>query len=109
MRFLVDAWQNYWYISLALDHYLCYICYYTDTRGERVADTIELFPVTVDIPYPSFHKSATSVDIDLTQDFRNHSPAKSFVCYSDRLENEQFVVDPKVNSVLVDFATYTIT
>jgi hypothetical protein len=36
--------QDGWYIGPSLEHYRCYKVYVTKTRGERVVETVELFP-----------------------------------------------------------------
>jgi hypothetical protein len=36
--------QDGWYIGPVLEHYRCYRVYITKTRGERVVETVDLFP-----------------------------------------------------------------
>ena len=33
-----------WYVGPALEHYRCVTCYIPETKRERIADTVKLFP-----------------------------------------------------------------
>jgi hypothetical protein len=37
--------QDGWYIGPALEHYRCYMVYITKTRGERIVETVDFFPI----------------------------------------------------------------
>jgi hypothetical protein len=45
--------QNGWYIGPALEHYRCYTVYINKTRGERVIETVDFYPDTFKLPFPS--------------------------------------------------------
>jgi hypothetical protein len=51
--------QDGWYIGPALEHYRCYTEYITKTRGERVEETVDFFPETFKLPFPSPQDLAT--------------------------------------------------
>jgi hypothetical protein len=51
--------QDGWYIGPALEHYRCYTVYITKTRGECVVETVDFFPETFKIPFPSTQDLAT--------------------------------------------------
>lgn len=43
------AGSNGWYVGPAMEHYRCYMCYVTNTRGFRICDTVDFFPRNITI------------------------------------------------------------
>ena len=41
-----------WYIGPALKHYRCYHYYYTTINSPRVVDTVEIFPIALELSHP---------------------------------------------------------
>jgi hypothetical protein len=57
--------QDGWYIEPALEHYRCYTVYITETRSNRIVETVEFFPNKFILPFPSSHDLATQAAADL--------------------------------------------
>ena len=49
-----DSWAAHgldgWYLGPALESYRCYVCWITETRRERICDTVAFLPVHVTLP-----------------------------------------------------------
>jgi hypothetical protein len=58
--------QDGWYIGLALEHYRCYTVYITNTRAERVVETVDFFPENFKLPFPSTQELAIKAATELT-------------------------------------------
>ena len=67
-----------WYLGPCLDHYRCYNCYLPTTNGERVSDTVELFPHVAPMPKQSSADQAIQAIRDLIHTIRNPGPASPF-------------------------------
>jgi hypothetical protein len=67
-----------WYIGPALEHYRCYTVYITKTRGNRIVETVELFPEKFTLPFPSSQDLATQAAADLTHALLHPQPAGPF-------------------------------
>jgi hypothetical protein len=63
------------YIGPALEHYRCYTVYITKTRSSRVVETVEFFPHTFKLPFPSSSELATQAAADLVHTLLNPKPA----------------------------------
>jgi hypothetical protein len=70
-----------WYIGPALEHYRCYTVYITETRGERIVETVEFFPEK--LPFPSAQELATQAAADLTHALLHPQPAGPFCKFGD--------------------------
>jgi hypothetical protein len=70
--------QDGWYIGPALEHYRCYTVYITKTRGERVVETVDFFPETFTLPFPSPQDLATKAATELTHALLHPQPAGPF-------------------------------
>jgi hypothetical protein len=77
--------QDGWYIGPALEHYRCYMVYINKTRGERVAETIDLFPENFKLQFPSTQELATKAATELTHALLHPQPAGTFC----KVVNEQ--------------------
>jgi hypothetical protein len=75
--------QDGWYIGPALEHYRCYMVYITKTRGERVVETVEIFPKKFKIPFPSAQELATKAAAELTHTLLHPQPAGPFCKVGD--------------------------
>jgi hypothetical protein len=75
--------QYGWYIGPALEHYRCYTVYITKTRSSRVVETVEFFPHTFKLPFPSSIELATQAEADLTHALLNPHPAGPFCQVGD--------------------------
>jgi hypothetical protein len=66
-----------WYIGPAQEHYRCYRVYMTDTKSERITDTISWYPTKTTLP------TATSLEIvaaslqDVQHELLNQNPPNS--------------------------------
>jgi hypothetical protein len=70
--------QDGWYIGPALQHYRCYTVYITETRGERVVETVDFFPENFKLPFPSAQDLATKEAAELTHALLHPHPAGQF-------------------------------
>jgi hypothetical protein len=75
--------QDGWYIGPALEHYRCYTVYITKTRGERIVETVELFPEKFTLSFPSAQELATQAAADLTRALLHPQPAGPFCKVGD--------------------------
>jgi hypothetical protein len=75
--------QDGWYIGPALEHYRCYTVYITKTRGDRIVETVELFPEKFTLPFPSAQDLATQAAADLTHALLHPQPAGPFCKVGD--------------------------
>jgi hypothetical protein len=75
--------QDGWYIGPVLEHYRCYIVYITKTRGERIVETVDFFPETLTLPFPSAQNLATQAAADLTHTLLHPQPAGPFCKVGD--------------------------
>ena len=68
-----------WYVGPEIrGHYRCYRCYITSTWGERIYDTVQLFPRKVAISAVSSQDKATDDIHDLITTLRNPGPTIFF-------------------------------
>jgi hypothetical protein len=67
--------QDGWYIGPALEHYRGYTIYITNTRRERVVETVEFPPTEVPLPVTSSKELATQAAKQLTHALLNRKPA----------------------------------
>jgi hypothetical protein len=75
--------QDGWYIGPALEHYRCYTVYTTNTRGERIVETVDFFPENFTLPFPSAQDLATQAASDLTHALLHPQPAGPFCKVGD--------------------------
>jgi hypothetical protein len=75
--------QDGWYIGPALEHYRCYTVYISRTRGERVVETVDFFPETFKLPFPSTQDLATKAATELTHALLHPHPAGPFCKVGD--------------------------
>jgi hypothetical protein len=67
--------QDGWYIGPALEHYWCYTVYITKIRGERVVETVDLFPENFKLLFPSAQGLATQAAVEFTHALLHPQPA----------------------------------
>ncbi|EEC45165.1 predicted protein [Phaeodactylum tricornutum CCAP 1055/1] len=67
-----------WYLGPALNHYRCHRVWITETRAERVADTLSWFPTRIPMPAASSTDRALAAARDLVHALQNPSPASPF-------------------------------
>lgn len=65
------------YLGPALDHYRCYRVYVTETKAERIADTLAWFPAHVQMPTPSSDELVLAALKDVVALLKNPAPASS--------------------------------
>jgi hypothetical protein len=75
--------EDGWYIGPALEHYRCYTVYITKTRSSRVVETVEFFPHTFKLPFPSSSERETPAAADLTHSLLKPQPAGPFCQVGD--------------------------
>jgi hypothetical protein len=75
--------QDGWYIGPSLEHYRCYTVYITKTRGERVVETVDLFPKNFKLPFPSAQDLATRAAAELNHALLQPQPAGPFCKVGD--------------------------
>jgi hypothetical protein len=75
--------QDGWYIGPALEHYRCYTVYINKTRGERIVETVDFFPETFKLPFPSTQDLATKAATELTHALLHPQPADPFCKVGD--------------------------
>jgi hypothetical protein len=83
MRTWAPHGQYGWYIGPALEHYRCYTIYINKTRGERVVETVDFFPETFKLPFPSKQYLATKAATELTHTLLQPHPAGPLCKVSD--------------------------
>ena len=64
-----------WYLGPTLHHYWCYHVYISETRGERIADTVVWFPTKGRTPMSSSTDLAIAAERDLIAALRSPHPA----------------------------------
>jgi hypothetical protein len=75
--------QDGWYIGPALEHYRCYIVYFTKSRSRRVVETVDFFPYKFKLLFPSSIELATQAAADITHALLNPLPAGPFCQVGD--------------------------
>jgi hypothetical protein len=75
--------QDGWYIGPALEYYRYYTEYITKTRGERVVETVDFFPETFKLPFPSAQDLATKSTAELTHALLHPQTAGPFCKVGD--------------------------
>jgi hypothetical protein len=76
--------QDGWYIGPALENYRCYTVYITNTRSNRIVETVDFFPQKVILPFPSSLDLATQAAVDLTHALLHPQPAGPFCQVGDK-------------------------
>jgi hypothetical protein len=89
--------QDGWYIGPSLEHYRCYTVYITKTRSNRIVETVEFFPQTFILPFPSSQDLATQATSDLTHALLHPQPAGPFC----QVGNEQTIALKQLASIFV--------
>ena len=67
-----------WYIGPSVENYQCYKVYISNTRSERITETVELFTDNTMIIGISSTNAATHIETDLIKALKNLSPASLF-------------------------------
>jgi hypothetical protein len=67
-----------WYIGAAPEHYRCHRVYIPATRAERIAKTVEFFPLHCAMPRTSSADAATQAARALIDALKNPAPAAPF-------------------------------
>jgi hypothetical protein len=75
--------QDGWFIGPALEHYRCYMVCINKTRGERVVETVDFFPETFKLPFPSTQDLATKAATELTHALLHPQSAGPFLKCGD--------------------------
>jgi hypothetical protein len=75
--------QDGWYIGPTLKHYRCYTVYITNTRGERIVETVDFFPEKFTLPFPSPQDLATQAAVELTHALLHPQPTGPFCQVGD--------------------------
>jgi hypothetical protein len=75
--------QDGWYIGPAMEHYRCYMVYITNTRSNKIVETVEFFPHQFKIPFPSSSDLATEAAAELTRALLHPQPAGPFCQFGD--------------------------
>lgn len=73
-----------WHIGPTLLHYHYYRCYLPATLGERISDTVKLYPTQVNMPHLSAQEKAIQAVRDLIHTIRNPSPASPFPTFGPK-------------------------
>jgi hypothetical protein len=71
------------YIGSALEHYQCYTVYINKTRGERVVETVDLFPENFKLQFPSTQELATKAATEFTHALLHPQSADPFCKVGD--------------------------
>ena len=74
---------NGWYISPAMEHYMCHKVYATETRGEKVGDPVEFFPQDLPMPKISSTYMVIKAAVELTHALKNPTLASPFHKFGD--------------------------
>jgi hypothetical protein len=93
--------QDGWYIGPALEHERCYTVYITNTRSNRIVETVDFFPQKFILPFPSSHDLATQAAADLTHALLNPQPAGPFCQVGD----EQAIALKRLANIFVSTKT----
>jgi hypothetical protein len=72
-----------WYLGPPTEHYRCYTVFCTKTGHERIADTVEFFPSTIDMPRMMSTDAATVAANELTHALLNPAPSAPFATIGD--------------------------
>jgi hypothetical protein len=75
--------QDGWYIGPSLEHYQCCTVYINRTRGERIVETVDFFPVNFKLPFPSTQELATKAGTELTHALLHPNTAGPFFKVDD--------------------------
>jgi hypothetical protein len=89
--------QDGLYIGPVLEHYRCYMVYITKTRSNRIVETVDFFPHTFKLPFPSSHDLATQATADLTHALLSPQSAGPFCQVGD----EQTIALKRLASICV--------
>jgi hypothetical protein len=76
--------QEGWYLGHAPEHYRCYRVFVTSTAAERIAETVDFFPATSNMPRTSSADAATKAASSLIHALQNPAPAAPFAALGDR-------------------------
>jgi hypothetical protein len=76
-----------WYIGPASEHYRCYRVYMTETKAERITDTIEWYPTKTTLPTASSTEVITAALNDVRHELLNQRPNNS-ICNISESERE---------------------
>jgi hypothetical protein len=79
--------QDGWYIGPASEHYQCYTVYITNTRSNRIMETVDFFPEKFTFPFPSSHDLATQAAADLMHALLHPQPAGPFFQVGNEQKN----------------------
>jgi hypothetical protein len=72
------------YIGLAMHHFRSYFCYIPTTREERVSNTVNFFPVHVDMPDTSSEDRLKQITQDLIVVLQKPHPKTLFLDQGDK-------------------------
>jgi hypothetical protein len=75
--------QDGCYIGPALEHYRCYTVYINKTTGEHVVETLDFFPESFKLPFPSTQELATKAATELTHTLLHPEPEGPFCKVGD--------------------------
>jgi hypothetical protein len=76
--------QEGWYLGHAPEHYRCYRVFVSSTAAERIAETVEFFPATSNMPRTSSADAATKAASNLIHALQNPAPAAPFAGLGNR-------------------------
>jgi hypothetical protein len=91
-----------WYIGPANEHYRCYRVYMTETKAERITDTLSWYPTKVTLPTKSSAEIITAALHDVQQELLHQRPDNS-ICNISNTQREtlkqmtntfQQIIDP---------------
>jgi hypothetical protein len=82
-----------WYLGPALEHYRCYTVYITKTRGNRIMETVEFFPIKFTLPFPAPQDLAAQAATDLT-DALLHPQADGLFCQVGDAQTQKLTFPP---------------
>jgi hypothetical protein len=72
-----------WYIGPDLENCRCYTVYISNTRSERVLETVDFFATEVSLPFPSSKELAIRAAKKITHALLNPKPAGPFCQVGD--------------------------
>ena len=76
-----------WYIGPANEHYRCYRVYMTETKAERITDTISWYPTKTTLPTSSSAEIISALLYDVHQELVNQRPENS-ICNINNTQRE---------------------
>ena len=82
-----------WYLGRAPEHYRYHRVYCTQTRGERIAKTVEFFPHHWKLPRVTPADAATSAALDLISALTNAAPDVPFATIG---EDQRQALKPEI-------------